>query len=126
MTKQSAKIPQDLVDWIAARKRFRLSHAQIQMARELGLNPKKFGGLANDRQEPWKAPLPEFIEDIYFKRFKKIKPDHVMTIEEIAAARKSKKMKKQTKQLPTERHAIVEDVLPPLVIPYETTTLPRD
>ena len=31
------------------------------MARELGLNPKKFGGLANHRQEPWKLPLPEFI-----------------------------------------------------------------
>jgi len=24
------------------------------MARELGLNPKKFGKLANYRQEPWK------------------------------------------------------------------------
>lgn len=32
---------------------------------------------ANHKQEPWKAPLPEFIEDIYFKRFKKDKPDVV-------------------------------------------------
>ena len=31
---------------------------------ELGLNPKKFGGLANHRQEPWKTPLPGFIEEI--------------------------------------------------------------
>ncbi len=61
--------------WIDAQKKFRLSDAHIQMARELGMNPKKFGSLDNHKQEPWKAPLPEFIEDIYFKRFKKDKPD---------------------------------------------------
>ena len=63
--------------WIDAKKKFRLSDTQIQMARELGMNPKKFGSLANHKQEPWKAPLPEFIEGIYFKRFKKDKPDVV-------------------------------------------------
>ena len=63
--------------WIDAKKKFRLSDTQIQMARELGMNPKKFGSLTNHKQEPWKAPLPEFIEDIYFKRFKKDKPDVV-------------------------------------------------
>ena len=63
--------------WIDAKKKFRLSDTQIQMARELGMNPKKFGSLANHKQEPWKTPLPEFIEDIYFKRFKKDKPDVV-------------------------------------------------
>ena len=47
------------------------------MARELVMNPKKFGSLANYKQEPWKAPLPDFIEDIYFKTFKKDKPDIV-------------------------------------------------
>ena len=63
--------------WIDAKKRFRLSDTHIQMARELGMNPKKFGSLANHKQEPWKAPLPDFIEDIYFKKFKKDKPDVV-------------------------------------------------
>ena len=47
---------QKLMAWIDARKRHRLSHAQIQMARELGMNPKKFGRLDNHRQEPWKMP----------------------------------------------------------------------
>ena len=56
------RIPEKLQIWIDARKRYHLSHAQVQMARELGLNPKKFGGLANQRQEPWKMPLPQFIE----------------------------------------------------------------
>jgi hypothetical protein len=63
--------------WIEAKKKFRLTDVQIQMARELGMNPKKFGSLANHKQEPWKAPLPEFIEDLYFKRFKKDRPDVV-------------------------------------------------
>lgn len=63
--------------WIEAKKRYRLSDIHIQMARELGMNPKKFGSLANHKQEPWKAPLPIFIEDIYFKRFKKEKPENI-------------------------------------------------
>ena len=45
-------IPQKLRPWIEARKRYHLSHAQVQMARELGMNPKKFGGKANHKQEP--------------------------------------------------------------------------
>jgi hypothetical protein len=49
--------------WVEVHKRFHLSDLPIQMARELGLNPKKFGGLATHRQEPWKLPLPEFIAE---------------------------------------------------------------
>lgn len=63
--------------WIDAKRKFRLSDTHIQMVRELGMNPRKFGSLANDKQERWKAPLPESIEDLYFKRFKKDKPDVV-------------------------------------------------
>jgi hypothetical protein len=55
------RIPPKLEPWFEARKRFRLSHAEVQMARELGMNPKKLGKLNNHRQEPWKAPLNEFI-----------------------------------------------------------------
>ncbi len=74
-------IPQKLRPWIEARQKFRLSHAQIQMSRELGMNPKKFGSLANHKQEPWKAPLPEFIEHCYEKRFGKKVPDDIRPIE---------------------------------------------
>ena len=63
--------------WSEAKKKFRLSNMHIQMARELGMNPMKLGGLANHKQEPWKAPLPVFIEELYFKRFKKEKPNIV-------------------------------------------------
>jgi hypothetical protein len=37
------KLPQNLQDWVVARRRFRLSHAHVQMARELGMNPRKLG-----------------------------------------------------------------------------------
>lgn len=65
------------INWIEAKKKYHLSDMHIQMARELGMNPKKFGGLANHKQEKWKSPLPDFIEDLYYKRFKKEKPDIV-------------------------------------------------
>lgn len=77
-------LPPRLQVWVDARKRHRLSHAQVQMARELGLNPAKLGKLDNHRQEPWKAPLPQFVEDLYAKRFGCERPDVVKTIEEIA------------------------------------------
>lgn len=74
-----AKI-KNLEEWKKAKKRYRLSDMHIQMARELGMNPKKFGGLANHKQERWKAPLPYFIENVYFKRFKRGKPEIVKSL----------------------------------------------
>jgi hypothetical protein len=70
--------------WAEAQKRFHLSDLHIQMARELGLNPKKFGGLANHRQEPWKLPLPEFIAECYRKRFHREQPAQVVPLAEVA------------------------------------------
>jgi len=75
------KIPVKDQIWIDARKQFRLSDVHVQMARELGMNPKKFGKLANHKQEPWKLPLPDFIEELYFKRFKKERPEVVKSVE---------------------------------------------
>ncbi len=56
------------------------------MARELGMNPAKLGKLDNHRQELWKAPLAQFIEDLYAKRFGRERPEVVKSIEEIARA----------------------------------------
>ena len=61
---KAKKLPPKLQDWVDARKRHHLSHAHVQMARELGLNPKKLGKIDNHKQELWKAPLPVFIEEI--------------------------------------------------------------
>ena len=48
-----------LEKWMVAQKRHRLSDKQVQMARELGLNPDKLGKIDNHKQEAWKAPLYE-------------------------------------------------------------------
>ena len=51
------------------------------MAREVGLNLRKLGKIANHRQEPWKAPLPQFIEDLYLKRVGRERPQVVTAAE---------------------------------------------
>jgi hypothetical protein len=53
-----------------AKKKCRLTQAEIEKAQALGLNPKKL--MANHtfcQQERWKAPVGEWIQEIYEKRF---------------------------------------------------------
>ena len=102
MAKKKTRIPHKFLPWIDARKKFRLSNAHIQMARELGLSPKRFGSYADRKDQPWKLPLADFIESLYEKQFGKRCPDEVKSIEEIAvahvakrAARKAEKAKAQ-------------------------------
>jgi hypothetical protein len=90
--------------WIVAQKKHHLSDKHVQMARELGLNPDKLGKIDNHKQEPWKAPLKEFIEDIYFKQFKKSEPDNIRSLKQILEDEKIKKLKrKQNKTLTDDK-----------------------
>ena len=89
------RIPERLQVWIDARERHHLSHAHVQMARELGMNPKKLGNLDNHQQESWKLPLAAFIEQVYFKRFAKRRPDTVVSIEERARKEDDKRALKR-------------------------------
>jgi len=84
--------------WVDARERFHLSHAHVQMARELGMNPKKLGGKANHKQEPWKVPLSEFIEELYCERFGRERPDNVRSIEQMVEEKKQKKADKEARR----------------------------
>jgi hypothetical protein len=86
--------------WVVAQKKHKLSDKHVQMARELGLNPDKLGKIDNHKQETWKAPLPQFIEQIYSKRFKREEPVTVRSLKGIIAddkARKEKKKKEKDK-----------------------------
>ena len=86
--------------WIVAQKKHRLSDTHVQMARELGLNPDKLGKIDNHQQESWKAPLPEFIEEIFYKRFKKERPDVVKPLKQILKEQEIKtKTKKKEKEI---------------------------
>ena len=60
--------------WAFAKTKYRLNSRQIAMAKELGMNPKKFGSLVPSKSEPWKQPLGQFIEKCYYKRFKRREP----------------------------------------------------
>jgi len=68
------------------------------MARELGMNPRKFGSLANHKQEPWKLPLPDFIEELYYNRFKKDRPETVRSIEQMVKDQNRKKEERKARK----------------------------
>jgi hypothetical protein len=103
MANKKSFVPAHLQLWIEARRKFRLSHAHVQMAFELGLNPKKLGKLNNHHQEPWKLPLPDFIVKLYRKRCGKDRPDTVRSIEEMAAAKRAKTLAKKARKVMRRR-----------------------
>ncbi|KAA1261542.1 hypothetical protein LF1_40920 [Rubripirellula obstinata] len=103
------RIPHKFQPWIDARKNFKLSDAHIQMARELGLSPKRFGKYANRKEEPWKLPLKEFIETLYEKQFNRSGPEKVMTIEEMAAQHMAKREAKKAAKAAEAKESVSED-----------------
>ena len=93
---------QKIQRWIDARKRYHLSHAQVQMARELGMNPMKLGKLDNHEQELWKMPLRAYIEHLYLKRFGKPSPDNTTSVEErLRLAQEKKEARRASKRQPS-------------------------
>ena len=99
MVNRKKKPNHKIQSWIDARKRYRLSHLQVQMAREVGMNPKNFGKKDNHDQEPWKMPLRQYIEHLYFKRFGKKRPDVVISIEERVRRDEEKKARRREAKL---------------------------
>jgi hypothetical protein len=95
MSKTSQALPPKHQAWVQARRRHRLSHVHVQMARELGMNPKKLGSIDNHDQEPWKEPLAQFIEHLYEKRFGRERPEVVGPIEEHARQLARKKAERR-------------------------------
>jgi len=109
MAKRKKKPNQKMQSWIDARKRHHLSHLQVQMARELGMNPKKLGKKDNHDQEPWKMPLRQYIEHLYFKRFGKERPDVVMSIEEKVRRDEEKKARRREAKLLRRQTEVVAE-----------------
>lgn len=99
---KKTRIPHKFQPWIEARKKYHLSHAHIQMARELGLSPKKFGSYANRESQPWKLPLVDFIEFLYERQFQKKSPDEVKTMEQFAAEHVIARAKKKEAKIAEE------------------------
>jgi hypothetical protein len=55
--------------WRKAKKICQLNARQLEMARALGMNPKKLPALRPGPRQRWKLPVGEFIEACYRKRF---------------------------------------------------------
>ena len=68
------------------------------MARELGLNPKKFGSLADTKGSPWKAPLAEFIAHCYYKAHKRHSPEMVRSLEQVIKDDEDKKARRRERK----------------------------
>ena len=62
--------------WTTAKKICQLTARQVEMARALGMNPRKLPGLRPSPQQRWKLPVGEFIEERYRKRFGGDPRDH--------------------------------------------------
>ena len=56
--------------WKEAYKRCRLSTRHIQMAKELGLNPRSIIKNIPSPKQGWKLPVRDWIEQMYNKHFK--------------------------------------------------------
>lgn len=57
--------------WDEAKKKCRLGDEEIRMAKEMGLNPKSLIKNIPTKKEMWKAPVKEWIRDMYEDRKKK-------------------------------------------------------
>ena len=101
------KIPPKLQDWVDARKKYHLADGHIQMARELGLNPKKLDKINNYKQEALELFLPTFIETLYIKKFSKAQPDDIRSVEQIFKAGQQKKALKYAQKLETKKTSIL-------------------
>ena len=94
------RIPPKLQPWFDVRRELGLSNATIQMARELGMNPKKLSRLVQTTGQQWKASLPEFIAHCYEKSNGRGTPETIRSLEEIIKDNsKRKEAKRERKAL---------------------------
>ena len=54
--------------WAEAARRCRLSPADVRMAKELGFKPRSLLKNQPSPQQPWTAPVAEWVRDLYAKR----------------------------------------------------------
>lgn len=58
--------------WDEAKKKCRIGDEEIRMAKEMGLNPKSLIKNIPNKGEMWKAPVKDWIHDMYDKKAEKI------------------------------------------------------
>lgn len=88
---------------MVAQKRHHLSDMQVQMARELGFKPDSLRKIDNHKQEPWKTPLPQHIENLYEKRFKRERPEVVKPLKQQLQEDAARRAAQKKRKMPAER-----------------------
>lgn len=56
--------------WKEAARRCRLTREALAMARTMGMNPKKLVKNVPGPKQQWKAPVEQWVRDMYVKRHK--------------------------------------------------------
>ncbi|SPF34532.1 conserved hypothetical protein [Candidatus Desulfosporosinus infrequens] len=59
------------VEWAEAKKKCRLNEETVEMAKEMGLNPRSLIKNIPNKSEQWKAPVSIWIQEMYQKRQEK-------------------------------------------------------
>jgi hypothetical protein len=60
-----------LAQWKEAQVRCRLSNEAVKMAKEMGVNPLSLVKNIPNKSQQWKAPVEEWVRDMYAKRHSK-------------------------------------------------------
>lgn len=60
-------------EWAEAKKKCRLNEETIRMAKEMGLNPRSLIKNIPGKTQKWKAPVHDWIRDMYEERQLKVK-----------------------------------------------------
>lgn len=58
-------------EWMDAKKKCRLSEAEIGMAKQLGLNPRSLVKNIPSKKQQWKQPVGVWIREMYAERQEK-------------------------------------------------------
>lgn len=77
--------------WIEAKKKCHLEDEEIRMAKELGINPRSLIKNIPTKKELWKAPVKEWIRDLYESRQSKCYKNNVP----VQMSEKAKRLKNQ-------------------------------
>lgn len=56
-------------EWSEAKRRCRLDSETLRMAQELGMNPRSLIKNIPNKQQRWKAPVRDWVRDLYLKKF---------------------------------------------------------
>jgi hypothetical protein len=68
VTREEAHVAKNDAAWAEAARRCRLSNEALAMAKSMGLNPRKLVKNTPNKSEPWKAPVEDWVRQMWERR----------------------------------------------------------